>query len=58
MVLLSLGIEDLSLDFQVYFVWYEYYCSSFLLISICLEYLFSIPSLSVCRVLRSEVGET
>ena len=45
-----------SLYFKVYFILYEYCYSSFLLISICMEYLF--PSLhfqSVC-VPRSEVG--
>ena len=37
-----------SLCFKVYFIWYEYCYSCFLFVSICMEYLFPSPSLSVC----------
>ena len=36
------------LSYNIYFVWYEYCYSSFLLIYICVEYLHLCPSFSVC----------
>ena len=42
--------------FKVYFVWYEYCYLSFLLISICMEYLFWTPHFQSVYVPRSEVG--
>ena len=44
-----------SLYFKVCFVWYDCHYSSFLLISICMEYLFQLPQ-SVCILSRYEVG--
>ena len=41
-------ISCCSLCFTVYFVWYKYSHSSFLLVFICTECLFPHPSLSVC----------
>ena len=37
-----------GLYFKVYFVWYEYCYSCFILVSICMKYFFSSPSLSAC----------
>ena len=37
-----------SLYLKVYFIWYEYYDSCFLLVSVCVKYFFSSPSLLVC----------
>ena len=45
-----------SLYFKVYFVSYEYCYSSFLLISICIEYVFTSPHFQSVCVPRSEVG--
>ena len=45
-----------SLYFKVYFVRYEYCCSSFLLISICMEHLFPPPHLQFVCVPASEMG--
>ena len=44
-----------SLYFEVYFIWYDYCYSSFLLISICMEYLFLHSHLQFICVPRSEV---
>ena len=45
-----------SLYFKVYFLWYEYCYSNFLLISICMECLFPCPHFHSVCVPRSEVG--
>ena len=45
-----------SLYFKVYFVWYEYCFSCFLLISIFMEYLFPVPHFQPVCVHMSEVG--
>ena len=45
-----------SLYFKVYFVWYENCYSSFVLISICMEYLCPSPHLQSVCVLKSELG--
>ena len=45
-----------SLHFKIYFVWYKYCYPSFLLISICMEYLFPSPRFQSVCVPRSEVG--
>ena len=45
---MSFFVSFHSLYFKVYFIWYEYCYSCFLLISICMKYLFLSPSLSVC----------
>ena len=50
--LVSLNI----LYFKVYLVWYECCFSSFLLIFICMEYLFTSPHFQSVCVSRSEVG--
>ena len=47
----SFHISYNSLYFKVYFVWYEYYFYSFLLIFICVEFLILPTSLSVCLCL-------
>ena len=44
-----------SLYFKVYFVWYKYCYPHFLLISICMEYLFPSPHFQCVCVRRSEV---
>ena len=44
-----------SLYFKVYIVWHEYCYSSFLLISICMEYLFLSPHFQCLCVPRSEM---
>ena len=45
-----------NLYFSVYFVWYEDYYSSFLLLPICMEYIFPSPHFQSICVFRSEVG--
>ena len=45
-----------SCYFKVYFVWYECFYPSFLLIFICIECLFPSPHFQSVCVLRSEVG--
>ena len=45
-----------NLYFKIYFVWYEYCYSSFLLISICMEYLVPSPHFQSVCVSRSEVS--
>ena len=44
-----------SLYFKVYFLWYEYCYSSFLLISICMEYFFLSPQFKSVCVPRPEL---
>ena len=51
----SLFVSCNSLYFKVYFVWYEYCYSSFLLISLFMEYLFSSPHFQSICVPRSKV---
>ena len=46
--LVSFFVSFHSLCFKVYFIWYEYCYSYFLLVSIWMKYLSSSPSLSVC----------
>ena len=47
---------NLILYFKVYFIWYENWCSTFLLISIFMEYLFPSSHFQFVCVSRSEVG--
>ena len=44
------------LYFKVYFVWYEYCYSSFLLLPFCMEYVFLSSNFQSIYVLRSQVG--
>ena len=45
------------LYFKVYFIWYEDCCSSFLLLTICMEYIFLSSHFQSICVFRYEVGE-
>ena len=51
-----IGFSCNILYFKVYFIWYEYCYSCFLLISIFMEYLFPSPHFQSVCVPRSEVG--
>ena len=53
---LSFLISCNLLYFKVYFVWYEDCYSSFLLLTICMEYIFSSSHFQSICVFRSEVG--
>ena len=45
---MSFFISCYSLCFKIYFVWYKYCYSSFLLVSICMKYLFHPLTLTQC----------
>ena len=45
-----------NLYFKVYFVWSEDFYSSFLLLPICMEYIFTSSHFQSIRVFRSEMG--
>ena len=53
---LSFLISCNLLYFKVYFVWYEDFYSSFLLLPICMEYIFPSSHFQSIYVLRYEVG--
>ena len=55
-IVLCPSLSSMSLCFKVYIFWYEYYYSSFLLISLCMEYLLPCPFFQSVCILRSEVG--
>ena len=52
----SFLISSNILYFKVYFVWYEDCYSSFLLLPLCMEYIFPSSHFQFLCVLRSEVG--
>ena len=45
-----------SLCFKVFFVWYEYFCSCFLIVSICMRCLFPSPHFQSVQVFCPDVG--
>ena len=55
-IVLCPSLSFMSLCFKVYIFWYEYCYSSFLLISLCMEYLLPSPFFPSVYILRSEVG--
>ena len=52
----SVHVSCSGLYFKFYFMWYEYVYFHFLVISICMEYIFPTPHIESVCVPRSEVG--